>query len=66
MEKVLSLLDGKKAIIGTVLMAINTYLITSGVIDGSLGNLLATIVAILTGVGVASTNQILGRSVRTK
>ena len=56
-EKILLWLDGRKALLGGVLNAINAYLISAGVIDANLGGLIATIILILTGAGVIVTNN---------
>ena len=66
LEKFLKLLDGKKAIIGSALNAINAYLVATTVYTPALGALVATLILILTGVGVPATNAILGRSHRSK
>jgi hypothetical protein len=63
MEKFLKLLDGKKAVIGTALGAVNVYLIATGVFTPELGALIATLIFILTGVGVQQTNKVLGRTI---
>ena len=56
-DSIIYWLDGKKALIGSVLNAINAYLISAGVIDANLGGLIATIILILTGAGVIVTNN---------
>jgi hypothetical protein len=67
LEAFLTLLDGRKAVIGTCLMAINTYLMATGVFTPELGSLIATLIAVLTGVGVVASNRTLGaRGARQK
>jgi len=64
MKELLRFLDGRKAVIGTVLMAINTYLLSAGYIDNGLASLIATIIAVLTGAGVIATDRVLGAKYR--
>jgi hypothetical protein len=66
MYKLLKLLDGKKALIGGVLNAVNCYLAAAGTIDQNLAALLSTIIMILTGAGVLATNRMLGNKHRYK
>lgn len=66
MQDLLRFLDGRKAVIATILMAINTYLLSTGVIDSVLASLIATIITALTGVAVQQTNAKLGYSYRRK
>jgi hypothetical protein len=57
----LTWLDGRKALIGTCLGAINAYLMATGVFTPELGSLIATLIVVLTGVGISATNSVLGR-----
>ena len=57
MDNILLFLDGKKAVIGTALGAINAYLMATGVYDTNLGALIASLILILTGVGVGITKS---------
>lgn len=66
MRDILIWLDGKKAIIGGALNAVNTYLITAGVYSPELGALIASLILILTGVGIYQTDKALGKSYRTR
>lgn len=65
-EQILRFLDGRKAVIATILMAVNTYLLSTGVIDSGLASLIATIITALTGVAVQQTNRQLGAKYRRK
>lgn len=66
MEKVLTFLDGKKAIIGGAINVLNAYFVASGVYDSNVGTMIAGLVLILTGVGVQATNNVLGKANRSK
>ena len=60
MKNLLTFLDGKKAMIGGILHAVNAYLAASGVIELNLSALIATIILLLTGIGIGATNSVLG------
>jgi hypothetical protein len=66
LQSVLEFLDGKKATIGTGLLALNAILIAMGAYSAEVGAALATLVFVLTGIGVAATNSVLGSRTRSK
>jgi hypothetical protein len=66
MEKILTLLDGKKAIILAICSAILSYLVASGTIKADLGALIQTVLSILAGGAAAYTPIALGKAYRSK
>jgi len=64
MEKLNSLLgwlDGKKSIISGLISVVNSYLVTAGLYDASIGSLIQSLVLILTGGAVYQTNVLKGK-----
>ena len=57
LEELLLLLDGKEAVISQILSALVVYLMAIGVIDKLLGALFQTIILVLTGGAVTTTNS---------
>lgn len=66
LREILLFLDGRKAIIGGAINAINAYFVTAGIYDANVGALIASLVLILTGVGIQQSNKMLGRAYRAK
>jgi hypothetical protein len=66
MTSFLEFLDGKKALIGTGLLALNTILRTLGAYGADVEIAIASLIFVLTGVGVAATTKVLGSRQRIK
>jgi len=66
MIPLLEFLDGRKAILGTGLLALNTILRAMGAYGSDIEIAIASLIFVLTGVGVAATTQRLGARQRIK
>lgn len=60
MQALLTWLDGKKALIVSILSLINSYLVAVNLYDAALGTLVQSILSLLAGGAVVATKDMLG------